>query len=80
MRGIAASAFRLRRERPGVRAHDRHQPTTFEIRDCIRQRSIAGVFDRPTTCAYADMNRLKSNDAIPRREFGPRDPCRTNQR
>jgi hypothetical protein len=27
--------------------------------------SIAEVFDRPRTCAYADMNRLKSNGAIP---------------
>jgi len=25
------------------------------------------------------MNRLKSNEAILRREFVPRDPCRTNQ-
>jgi hypothetical protein len=32
------------------------------------------VFDRPPTCAYADMNGLKSNVAILRREFVPRDP------
>jgi hypothetical protein len=38
------------------------------------------VFGWPPTCAYADMNRLKSNEAILRREFVPRDPCRTNQR
>jgi hypothetical protein len=44
-----------------------------------QQMSIAAVFGWPPTCAYADMNRLKSNKAIPRREFVPRDPCRTNQ-
>jgi hypothetical protein len=42
--------------------------------------SIADVLDRPPTCAYADMNLLKSNGAIPRREFVPRDPWRRNQR
>jgi hypothetical protein len=42
---------------------------TNERRRCVR----------PPTCAYADMNRLKSNGAILRREFVPRDPCRTNQ-
>jgi hypothetical protein len=41
---------------------------------------IADVFGWPPTCAYADTNRLKSNDAIQRREFVPRDLCRTNQR
>jgi len=48
--------------------------------DSRHQMSIAGVFGWPPTCAYADMERLKSNEAIPRREFVPRDPCRTNQR
>jgi hypothetical protein len=42
--------------------------------------SIAVVFGRPPTCAYADMDHLKSNEAIRSREFAPRDPCRTNQR
>jgi hypothetical protein len=28
--------------------------------------SIAEVFGRPSTCPYADMNRLKSNEAISR--------------
>jgi hypothetical protein len=36
--------------------------------------SVAAVFDWPPTCAYADMHRLKSNEAIPRRAFVPRDP------
>jgi hypothetical protein len=45
-----------------------------------RQRvSIAAVFGWPPTCAYADMHREKSNDAIRRREFVPRDQCRANQ-
>jgi hypothetical protein len=34
--------------------------------------SIAGVFGWPPTCAYADMSRLKSNDAIQPREVMPR--------
>jgi hypothetical protein len=42
--------------------------------------SIAAVFGWPPTCAYADKNRLKSNEAILRREFVLRDPCRMNQR
>jgi hypothetical protein len=29
---------------------------------------IADVSGWPPTCAYADMNRLKSNEVIPRRE------------
>ena len=37
------------------------------------------MFGWPPNCACADMHRLKSNEAIPRREFVPRDPCRTNQ-
>src|SRR5262245_23263266 len=42
--------------------------------------SISDVFGRSSTCAYADVIVLKSNEAILRREFVPRDPCRTNQR
>jgi hypothetical protein len=41
---------------------------------------IADVFGRPPTWVYADAKRLKSNEAILRREFVLRDPCRTNQR
>jgi hypothetical protein len=41
--------------------------------------SITAVFGWSPTCAYADMPRLKSNDAMRRREFVPRDPCRANQ-
>jgi hypothetical protein len=69
-------------ERPGVRAHSRHHATTSKCAETRRHpaaMSIAAAFGWPPTCAYADMNRLKSNEAIPRREFVPRDPCRTNQ-
>jgi hypothetical protein len=38
----------------------------------VHERSA--VFGWPPTCGYADKNCLKSNDAIPRREFVPRDP------
>jgi len=50
------------------------------VRARWQQTSIAAVFGWPPTCAYADMTRLKSNEAILRREFVPRDPWRTNQR
>jgi hypothetical protein len=75
MRGIAAPAFRLRHV-SGLA----YAPTTATSRRLSNSRlhpaamSVAGVFDRPPTCAYADMNRLKSNGAILRREFVPRDP------
>jgi hypothetical protein len=65
------------RPRPGIRqrlfesANDTTHPAAM---------SIAVVFGRPPTCAYADMDHLKSNEAIRSREFAPRDPCRTNQR
>ena len=60
----------------------RPQPASGDnVRIAVTRRrsaalSVAAVFGWPPTRAYADMNRLKSNDAIPRREFVPRDPCR----
>ena len=50
-----------------------------ELATSRQQMCVAAVLGRPPTCAYADMNRLKSNGAILRREFVPRDPWRTNQ-
>jgi hypothetical protein len=47
--------------------------------DGVQRTRIAGVFGRPPTCVYADMNRLKSNEATLRREFVLRDQHRTNQ-
>ena len=69
-------------ERPGVRAHG--LVSGDDVRSAVSwprhgSMSIAVVVGWPPTCAYADMIRLKSNDAIPRREFVPRDPRRTNQ-
>jgi hypothetical protein len=57
-------------------ARPRPQPASGnDLRTALRQRkSIAAVFGRPPICAYADMDRLKSNEAIPRREFASRDP------
>jgi hypothetical protein len=38
------------------------------------------VFGWRRPAEHADTDRLTSNGAIPRREFGPRDPWRTNPR
>ena len=65
-------------KRPGVRAHGRRQATTFRICRDVAEIRIADVLGWPPTCAYADVNRLKSNEAILRREFVPRDPWQTS--
>ena len=49
---------------------------TYDVRSAVSwprhgSMSIAVVVGWPPTCAYADMIRLKSNGAIPRREFVP---------
>ena len=79
-RRIAAAAFRLR-DANGLA----YAPTA----DIRRRRSEFGrpASNRalPMCSAGADLRRtptrirLKSNEAIPRREFAPRDPCLRNQ-
>jgi hypothetical protein len=77
---IAATAFRLRTASGLAYAPTAGISRRLSALPSPRPLSVADVFGRPPTCVYADMNRLKSNEAIRRREFVPRDPCRTNQR
>jgi hypothetical protein len=45
----------------------------------LRCTGIPDAFGGRRPAEHADSDRLKSRAAIPRREFVPRDPCRTNQ-
>jgi hypothetical protein len=63
-------------ERPGVRAHGSASGNDFSNplpHDASGGNEHCRCVRRPPTCAYADMNRLKSNEAIRRREFVPSD-------
>jgi hypothetical protein len=51
-----------------------HRPHNLSIRRC---KSMPDVFGGRRPAEHADTDRLKSRAAIPRREFVPRDPCRT---
>ena len=79
-RGIAAAAFRLR---SAAAWRTRPQPASADDSQRCGGTAASGTNNERRCCARpaADprVRRCESNGAILRREFVPRDPCRTNQ-